>query len=74
MLLLIGLPLSFHLGKGGVFRAFAKTLAIVALYFVAGSVLTDLGARGSLNPVVAAWSANVIFGALGIVLWLGIET
>ena len=74
VLLLVGLPFSFHLSRGSVFRSFAKTLAIVALYFVAGSVLTDFGSRGALNPVVAAWSANVVFGALGIVLWTGLET
>ena len=74
ILLLIGLPFAFRLGRSGMFPAFAKTLAVVALYFVAGSIFRDFGVRGALNPVVAAWAANVVFGALGIVLWTGMET
>jgi lipopolysaccharide export system permease protein len=72
--LLLGLPFVFHLGRGRVFFSFGTTVAIVAAYHVADTVLTDLGTRGALNPIVAAWGAHVLFGALGVVLMTTVET
>lgn len=74
VLLLLGIPFVYRLRRGGGFRAFGLTNAVVAGYFVADSVLTDMGARGALNPVVAAWSAHVVFAALGAVLLSTIDT
>ena len=72
--LLLGLPMVYRLGRSNVFRAFGTTCGLAAGYFFADAVLTDMGARGALNPVVAAWSAHVLFGALGIVLMSTVET
>jgi lipopolysaccharide export system permease protein len=74
VLLLIGLPLSWHLRRRGAFAAFLKGLAVVTLYFFVDTLASDLGVRGTLAPVVAAWFADVVFGALGITLLLGMET
>jgi lipopolysaccharide export system permease protein len=74
VLLLLGLPFVYHVGRRRTFRPFVATLALVSAYFVAGAVTSDLGARGGLNPVVGAWAAVVVFGALGIVLFLDVET
>ncbi len=74
VLLLIGLPLSWHVRRRGAFLAFLKGLGAVCLYVFADTLAGDLGARGALNPVVAAWFADVVFGALGITLLLGMET
>jgi lipopolysaccharide export LptBFGC system permease protein LptF len=74
VLLLVGLPLAFRLGRRGTMRAFARALAACAAFVLVSMVATDLGARGTLNPVVAAWTADVVFGALGVVLWLGLES
>jgi lipopolysaccharide export LptBFGC system permease protein LptF len=74
VLLLVGLPFGVQLSRGGVIRRFLLCASLVALYEFLGSVATDLGARGELNPVVAAWSTNVVFGALGLVLFAGMET
>lgn len=74
VLLLLGLPMVYRLGRANVFRAFGTTCALTAGYFLADAVLTDMGARGALNPVVAAWAAHVVFGALGIVLMSSVET
>jgi lipopolysaccharide export system permease protein len=74
VLLLLGLPFVYHVGRRRSFRPFVATLGLVSLYFVAGAVCSDLGARGALNPVVGAWAAAVVFGALGIVLFLDLET
>ena len=74
VLLLIGLPFSVQLAKGRTIRRFLACVATVALYQFTGTVATDLGARGELNPVVGAWLADVVFGALGLVLFAGMDT
>jgi lipopolysaccharide export system permease protein len=74
VLLLIGLPISWHLRRRGAFASFLKGLGVVSLYFFVDTIATDLGVRGTLAPVVAAWFANVVFGALGVTLLLGMET
>src|SRR5207237_1314517 len=65
VLLLVSLPLVFRLGRRGTMRSFLRALIACAAYFVFSMVSTDLGARGTLHPVVAAWSAAAIFGARG---------
>jgi lipopolysaccharide export system permease protein len=74
VLLLLGLPMVYRLGRSNVFRSFGATCALAAAYFLADAVLTDMGARGALNPVVAAWAAHVVFGALGVVLMSSVDT
>ena len=75
VMLLLGLPLAWRLGRRRpMLRAFGVTLGLVALYVFSDSVATDMGARGALNPVVAAWGAHVVFGALGFAMMTGIET
>lgn len=75
VMLLLGLPLAWRLGRRRtVLRAFGVTLGLVALYVFSDSVLTDMGSRGALSPVVSAWGAHVVFGALGFVMMTAIET
>src|SRR5262245_39018400 len=74
VLLLLGLPLIIRLGRPRVFRSFLNVMSVVALYYMTDSVLTDVGCRGALNPLVAAWGAHVLFGALGLVLMTTLET
>lgn len=75
VLLLLSLPVAIHLGRRVPFLpSFAKTVGVTALFFTVDSLVTDMGARGALNPVVAAWTATVVFGALGLVLVSSMET
>lgn len=75
VMLALGLPFAFRLGRRRpVFRAFGATLGLVAAYLFCDSVSTDMGARGALSPLVAAWGAHVVFGALGLALMSGIES
>jgi lipopolysaccharide export system permease protein len=75
VLLLVGLPLVHHLRRrrGGL-RVVAGVVAVCAGYFVTSTFATDLGSRGTLNPVLAAWVADVVFGALGLVLWATMDS
>jgi lipopolysaccharide export LptBFGC system permease protein LptF len=74
VLLLVGLPFCVRLARGSVVSRFLVCAAIVALYELVGTVASDLGSRGELRPVVAAWLGNVVFGALGVVLFASMET
>ena len=74
VLLLLGLPFAVRLGKRGVPRGFLMSMLLVALYFFTDSVAGDLGARGTLQPVAAAWLSTVLFGALGVALFAGVES
>jgi lipopolysaccharide export system permease protein len=74
VLLLVGLPFCVRLARGSVVRRFLVLAAVVALFEFTGTVASDLGSRGELRPVVAAWLGNVVFGALGLVLFWGMET
>ncbi len=75
VLLLLSLPVVIHLGRRVPFLpSFAKTVTFTALYFTVDSLVSDMGARGALNPVLAAWTATVVFASLGIVSIASMET
>ena len=75
ILLLLGMPFFFHLGRRGLLhRSFGWILALVGAYYVTDGIVSDMGSRGALNPIVAAWGSHVVFGALGIALMSGVET
>ena len=46
-------------------------LLIGASYWFVLALAVSLGHSGALPPVVAAWTANAIFAAIGIFLLLG---
>ncbi|HPI75126.1 MAG TPA: LptF/LptG family permease [bacterium] len=68
ILVLVGAPLSIRAGRSGMMAGVAVTAALVLLYWVGTIVSTMLGKKGVLPPVVAAWSLNFIFLAVGIIL------
>lgn len=74
VLLLLGLPFAMRFDRSRVFRSFVGCVALVASYLFVSALARDLGARGALSPVVAAWFANVVYGALGIALCADMET
>lgn len=67
---LIALPMAIRFGKKG--RAMGMALAIVAffVYYVMTEAAAAFGSTGRMNPYLAAWLPNVIFGAAGLgLLW-----
>jgi lipopolysaccharide export system permease protein len=65
---LIALPMAIRFGKKG--RAMGMALAIVAffLYYVMAQAAAAFGSTGRMNPYVASWLPNVVFGIAGLVL------
>ncbi len=65
---LIALPMAIRFGKKG--RATGMALAIVAffIYYVMAQAAAAFGSTGRMNPYVASWLPNVVFGIAGLVL------
>jgi lipopolysaccharide export LptBFGC system permease protein LptF len=65
---LIALPMAFRFGKKG--RAMGMALALVAffIYYVMIQAATAFGSTDRINPYLASWLPNVIFGVAGLVL------
>lgn len=65
---LVAAPLGTRFARLGSFAGIVVSIVVVFLYNGVRSWGLAFGLVGELDPVVAAWAQNVIFGALG--LWL----
>lgn len=69
---LFGAPIALRFPRGGVGLTLGVSLIVFSLYYVgliAGESLAD---RGVLSPFTAMWAANLLFTAVGLVLWRGL--
>ena len=67
---LLGAPIALRFPRGGVGLVIGASLGVFALYYIcliAGESMAD---DGVLPPWVAMWAANLVFTAVGIVLFL----
>lgn len=66
---LIGAALAVQFGKAGIFVGFLMTMFISFMYWgIAIATFEALGENGRLPPIVACWSANILFAAIGFFL------
>ncbi len=65
---LIGAPLAMGSRRTGFALAFTLALSTSFLYYGLIRVAQVLGGRGVLHPLLAAWSANILFAGIG--LWI----
>jgi lipopolysaccharide export system permease protein len=65
---LIALPMAIRFGKKG--RAMGMALAIVAffIYYVMAQAAAAFGTTGRMDPYLASWLPNIVFGIAGLVL------
>ncbi|UCH35229.1 MAG: LptF/LptG family permease [Armatimonadota bacterium] len=63
---LLAAPLALRFARGGGMMGLAVAFVLAFLYQVLMSWSRLLGESGTLPPMVAAWSQNVMFGAAGI--------
>jgi lipopolysaccharide export system permease protein len=67
----LGIPFALRIGRSGnVAAGITISMAIGFVYWLFFSFSLSLGKGGLLPPLVAAWSANIVFGALGILILL----
>lgn len=72
VMVMVGIPLATQGSRtSNLASAVALGLGIGFSYFVVLAFARALGQGGALNPVIAAWTANGIFGLIGLFLLLG---
>jgi lipopolysaccharide export system permease protein len=59
--------------RGSVVASVGLCLAVGVAYWLVLSLGISLGHAGRLNPLVASWGANIIFGSIGISLFLSVN-
>jgi LPS export ABC transporter permease LptG/LPS export ABC transporter permease LptF len=74
MLALVGIPLGVSSRKGGKSGAFVITVALAFLYYMGLMSLVRLADQGAMNPALAAWLPNILFGLAGLFLIARLET
>jgi len=71
----VGIPFSLRDGRsGGAGVGVGVSIAIGFSYFIINSLLLSLGQAGAIPPIIAAWTANIIFAAAGLWFTLTIDT
>ena len=71
---ILGVPFSLTIGRRGALHGIAIGVFLGIIYWGAFGVFGILGTNGLLSPVLAAWGPNILFGAGGSILLLGVRT
>lgn len=74
VMVLLGIPFSFVVGRRGALYGVATSLIIAILYWAVMETFQALGENAILPPLLAAWAPNLIFAATGLYLVLNLET
>ena len=70
----LGLPFAFIMGKRGALVGVGISLGIAIAYWVLIGVFISLGNVGYLSVFLAAWGPNLLFGFLGLTLFMRVRT
>ncbi len=65
---LLGAPIALRFPRGGVGLTIGVSLVVFGLYYVGLIAGESLARRGMVPPVVSMWLANLVFGALALIL------
>ena len=65
---LLGAPIALRFPRGGVGLTIGVSIGVFGLYYVALIGGQSLGNRGIVQPALAMWGANILFGAAGLAL------
>ncbi|MBI5058388.1 LptF/LptG family permease [candidate division KSB1 bacterium] len=68
IIVLFGVPFAAFRRRGGLVLGFGLSLLVCFVYFGFIQVGKILGYHGTISPYIAAWSGNVLFGAIGLYL------
>ena len=74
VMVLIGLPFAFKVGRRGSLYGVGVALLLVLVYWAALALFNALGLETLAQPIVAAWAPNILFGLLGVTLLLYVRT
>jgi len=65
---LLGVPLGLRIKQGSKATGIIISIVLVFVYYVFVSAARSFGNEGVLDPALAAWSPNIIFAILGIII------
>ena len=71
---LIAVPFAVTTGRRGAMYGIGIGIVLAMIYWVMISIFAAFGASGVLDPMLAAWSPNLIFGAVAAYLLLTVRT
>ena len=69
ILTVIGVAMSSRKVRGGIGAHIAMGLALAVTYILAMKVTTVYATNAGLNPIIAVWIPNVIYGIIALVLY-----
>jgi LPS export ABC transporter permease LptF/LPS export ABC transporter permease LptG len=71
---LIAVPFAVTIGRSGAMAGIGAGIALAVVYVIMVSVFAALGGGGALDPRLAAWAPNLLFGAGAVYLLLTVRT
>jgi LPS export ABC transporter permease LptF/LPS export ABC transporter permease LptG len=71
---LLAVPFSFVVARRGALYGIGIAIVIAIVYWAVLGIFEALGNNALLDPALAAWAPNLIFGAAGLYLILTLET
>ena len=71
---LIAMPFAFKVGKRGALYGIGIALVLGIVYWMVFAIFTKFGEVGNLPPLLAAWSANVLFALAATYMFLHVDT
>jgi LPS export ABC transporter permease LptG/LPS export ABC transporter permease LptF len=74
VMVLLGLPFAFRVGRRGSLYGIGVALLLVLVYWATYAIFNALGLETVLRPYVAAWAPNALYGLLGVYLLLYVKT
>ncbi|MBN2432103.1 MAG: LptF/LptG family permease [Acidobacteria bacterium] len=74
IMLFIGLPFSFMMGKRGALYGVAVSILTGILFWALFNVFSAIGSHGIIPSLLAAWAPNLFFGFTGFYLVLNLRT
>jgi LPS export ABC transporter permease LptG/LPS export ABC transporter permease LptF len=74
VMVLLGLPFAFRIGRRGSLYAIGVALILVIVYWATFAIFNALGLETLLPPFLAAWAPNMVFAILGGYLMLYIRS
>lgn len=71
---LLGIPFALQIGRsGGMAPGIGISVAVGFVYWLFYAFCLSLGKSGALPPVLAAWTANIAFGFVGVYMFLHVR-
>ncbi len=71
---LLAVPFAVTTGRRGALYGVGVGIVLAIVYWTTQSVFGAVGAGGLISPVLAAWAANILFGAAAAYMLLTVQT